>query len=112
MEQSEIITLVIATGVIGLSLIIMACFLLAGRGANLIAGYNTLSPFEKTKYDEYAMCRFMGKILLPIGILCPLTALAQIFHISWGFWVFGAVTLGLCIFALVYCNTGERFRKK
>ena len=34
-----------------------------GKGAFLIAGYNTASRSEKENYDEKALCRFMGKLM-------------------------------------------------
>ena len=38
-----------------------------GRGAVLIAGYNTASKAEKEKYDEKALCRFMGKLMFALA---------------------------------------------
>ena len=32
-----------------------------GKGAMLIAGYNTASPEERAEMDEKQLCRFMGK---------------------------------------------------
>jgi len=110
MENSDIIGLVIV-GVMGILLIVMSIFLLAGKASFLIAGYNTMSKEEKSKYDEIALSKFIGKILLPMGILCPGVAIAAIFNISWFHVLFMAVTFGLSIFALIYCNTGNRFRK-
>ncbi len=31
-----------------------------GKGAFLIAGYNTMSKEKKARYDKNALCRFMG----------------------------------------------------
>ena len=111
MGNSDIIGLVI-TSVIGLSLIVMSIFLLIGKASFLIAGYNTMSKEEKSKYDGIALSKFIGEILLPIGILCPGTAVAAIFNISWFPALFIAVTLSLSTFAVIYCNTGNRFRKQ
>ncbi len=43
--------------------IILGLVFIQGKGAFLIAGYNTSSRAEKKKYDENALCRFMGKIM-------------------------------------------------
>ena len=110
MEKSDIVALII-TGFLGLILIGMSIALLLGKGKFLIAGYNTMSKEEKSKYDEIALCKFMGKILLPIGILCPSLVLADIFDMPWIIGLFTVVTLGLSIFAAIYCNTGNRFKK-
>ena len=55
-----------------INLVILIPFLVAavifskGKGASLIAGYNTMPPQEKRQYDEVAMCKFMGKIMYGI----------------------------------------------
>ena len=38
-----------------------------GKGAFLIAGYNTASQAEKAKYDEKALCRCMGKLMFALA---------------------------------------------
>ena len=95
----------------GLSALIiaMSIYLLTGRGGFLIAGYNTAPKSEKDKLDEKRLCKFMGKILLPIGVLTLLLGIESI--ASWFFWVYMAAIFGLVIFAAVYANTGNRFRK-
>lgn len=60
MTNADKIDLIISS-FIGLLIIAMAIVLLTGRGAFLIAGYNTLSKEEKEKYDSRALCCFMGK---------------------------------------------------
>jgi len=47
---------------------IMAYFLLQGRGAWMISGYNMMSNKEKALYDERALCRYSGKMLIAIGL--------------------------------------------
>ena len=110
MEKSYIIELA-CTGGLGLGVIIMAIFLFAGKAPFLIAGYNTMPKEEKAKYDERAMGKFFGKILLPVGILCPCLTLADIYNAAWLAWLFWVMTLGISFFAIIYCSTGNRFRK-
>jgi len=55
--------------IIGGLVIAMGIVLLTGRGAFLVAGYNTASKAEKAKYDEKKLCRNVGKIVLPAGVL-------------------------------------------
>ena len=55
-------------------LIIPSILLLTGRGAFLIAGYNTASPAEKAVYDEKKLCRITGGGVLVIGILVLIMA--------------------------------------
>jgi len=99
----------VTIGVIGGLIIVLAIVLMAGRGSFLIAGFNTMPKDQKATYDAKALSKFVGKILLPIGVLIPFTAIEGI--AGWYPWVFVAVTFGLCIFAVAYVNTGKRFRK-
>lgn len=110
MDKNAIVALVI-TGVIGMLFVVMAIVLLTGRGSFLIAGYNTMPKKEKEEYDNKALCKFLGKILLPIGLLMPSVAIGGIYNILWITFVYVAVAFGLVIFALVYANTGNRFKK-
>ena len=110
MEVKDIVALAI-TGAIGIVLIVMAIIMLSGRGANLIAGYNTLSDQEKRKYDTKRLARFMGGILLPIGLAFPCIAIGGIFVLWWMPIVFIGLSVGLLIFAIIYANTGNRFKK-
>ena len=38
-----------------------------GKGAFLIAGYNTMSKEKKARYDKNALCRFMGKFMFALA---------------------------------------------
>ncbi len=110
MTCADIVGLVI-TFIIGLLIIIIALVLHTGKGSFLIAGYNTLSREEKDKYDSKKLCRFMGKILLPIGFFTPILAVGGIYGIGWlpVMYVFGVIALS--VFAVIYSNTGNRFKK-
>lgn len=50
---------------------ILSLYLLSGRGAMLIAGYNTATEEEKLRYDEKKLCRTVGAYL---GILTVFVA--------------------------------------
>jgi hypothetical protein len=111
-NTSDVAALVIC-GVVGLAVAGAGAAMLTGRGAFLIAGYNTMSKARKEKYDEKALCRFTGKIMLPIGLLTPFVAISGIFGAAaWFGFVYTAVVSGLVIFAVTYVNTGDRFRKR
>ena len=97
---------------ISLSLIGLSIPLLMGKGTGLIAGYNTLSPEEKKRYDGPALARFTGKILLVIGLATlPYGVGIFCFGLEWLTWVYLTVVIGLSVFAAIYCNTGNRFKK-
>jgi hypothetical protein len=96
-----------------LSLLMITCgiTLLMGHGSWMIAGYNTKPKEEKEKYDHAALCRFVGKIVLPIGIGMPSVLIGEFLNISLLSISYGILILGLSIFAVIYTNTGNRFRK-
>jgi len=101
----------IIIGVIAVPFIIMAIFLLNGRGAFLIAGYNTMSDDKRAEYDEKALCKAVGWLLLSIVaplILIPITVQFEIFWLLW--LSIGFVTI-LPFAFVIYANTGNRFRK-
>jgi hypothetical protein len=47
--------------------IILGVVFSLGKGAFLISGYNMLSKEEKAKYDEKALCKFIGKSMFAIA---------------------------------------------
>ena len=102
---------VLFTAFIGLIVTAIALVLLSGHGGSMIAGYNTASEAEKRKYDEKALCRFVGKILLPIGLCMPAVALGGAYHIAWLPAAYAVMTVSLVIFAVVWLNTGNRYKR-
>lgn len=111
METKDMLGLAIM-GLVSLSLIGPAIPLLMGKGTWLIAGYNTMSPEEKKRYDGPALARFTGKILLVIGLATlPYGVGIFCFGLEWLTWVYLTVVIGLSVFAAIYCNTGTRFKK-
>ncbi|NYB75302.1 DUF3784 domain-containing protein [Sedimentibacter hydroxybenzoicus DSM 7310] len=98
-------------GIIVVPLVIMAIFLLNGKGAFLIAGYNTSSEKEKSKYDEKALCRFVGWLLLGISFGMMIIPIGIYLDIAWlpNFAIF--IIIFGSIGAVIYANTGGRFYK-
>lgn len=89
----------------------LAILFFLGKGANLIAGYNTSSPQEKSKYDEKALCRFMGKLMLSLAGCFLLCGVAELFQTMALLWLGMALFLLLTVAGAIYANTGNRFRK-
>lgn len=98
-------------GALMLPLLAMSIALLRGRGSWLIAGFNTMDKKEREKYDAQALCRFMGKYLLSVTLLLPAIPLGGILKAGWLPLIFGFYAVISVIFVIVYCNTGNRFRK-
>lgn len=83
-----------------------------GKGAFLIAGYNTASKAERAKYDEKALCCFMGKLMFALaGAWAPI-ALSALLDRMWLLWLGLGLFLAVCLGGVIYMNTGNRFRKK
>lgn len=59
---------VISLYVFGVIFLALGIVFLCGKGAFLIAGYNTASKEEKAKYDEKILARWIGFGFTPIGI--------------------------------------------
>ena len=93
-------------------LLILAVYLSQGKGAFLIAGYNTMPKEEKAKYDEVALCKFMGKVLYGICFSLVLLSLSEWLEIPALLWIGITLMIGLIVFTLVYSNTGNRFRQQ
>ena len=91
-------------------MVVAALFLLNGKGAFLIAGYNTLSKEEKAKYDEKALCRFTGRLLLIVSFCALLIPTSSYFEMEGLAFCGVAATSIISIGACVYANTGNRFR--
>lgn len=108
--QNEVVACIIF-GIITLLLIALSVILLMGKGAWLIAGYNTLSDEGKTQYDSVALCKFVGKYLLSIGLSMPAIPAGAFFKMNWLIVAYVAYMLISTIFVIVYCNTGNHFKK-
>jgi len=100
--------------IIPLIFTILGFVLRSGKGSFLIAGYNTSSKEEKKKYDEVALCKFMGNLLIVIAAIVLLTAVSEIYYVA----LFNIIVIAAPILILVlvfgtiiYANTGDRFKK-
>ena len=73
----------ITAGVIFLVLVILGILLWCGKGAWLIAGYNTSSKAERAQYDEKALCRFVAKIMFAMAIYVLLLFSVEMWSRIW-----------------------------
>ncbi|MFC7372482.1 DUF3784 domain-containing protein [Fictibacillus iocasae] len=88
-----------------------ALILSKGKGAFLLSGYNTMSNEEKTQYDEAALCQFMSKIMYGISLSILLFAVSELLENQTIFIIGLIFMLSLILFALLYVNTNNRFKK-
>ena len=92
--------------------LILAVFLSQGKGAFLIAGYNTLTDEQRAEYDELALCQFMGKIMYGICGCLVLMAVSELLDNEPLLYTgIGLITF-LAVSAAVFVNTGNHFKKK
>ena len=111
MLASELFGLLIIA-FIGLGLVGLSIPLLMGKCAGIVAGYSTMTPEERARWNGPALAKFTGKIVLVIGLVtAPYGVGLFCFDLGWLTWIYLVVVVGLSVFAAVYCNTGERFRK-
>ncbi|HSI68055.1 MAG TPA: DUF3784 domain-containing protein [Planococcus sp. (in: firmicutes)] len=94
-----------------LSFLIMSFFLLQGKGAFLIAGFNTMPAAEKAKYDKVALCKATGKLLLMITFLTALITAADFLGLDWLMYAAIGSMFAVIILALIYMNTGNRYKR-
>ena len=98
-------------------LIVTAFFLLLGllfslgKGAGLIAGYNTASPSEKAKYDEKKLCKGMAKLMFALAVCWLVIASSEIFKMMTLFWIGFALFFVVTIVGVILMNTGNRCKK-
>ena len=91
--------------------LIIGIVLYSGKGAYLIAGYNTLEEQEKDQYDAVALCKFMGKMMFGLCFSMCFWVLADLLERDWLFTIGLVLFIGIVVFMLIYANTKERFKK-
>lgn len=110
MERSDLIACIIV-GAIMLLMIVMSIVLLRGKGAWMIAGFNTMDKEEQEQYDSAALCRFMGKYLLSVCLPMIVIPVGGILEIGWLSFLYIPYVLISAAGVIVYVNTGNRFKK-
>ena len=91
--------------------IVLGSVFMSGKGAWLIAGYNTSSAYEKSRTDEKALCRFMGRSMFVLAACWIPVCLSAVIDKMWLLWAGQGCFLATVIIIVVYANTGNRFRK-
>ena len=98
--------------IVSVIFIVPGIFLINGKGSFLIAGYNTMSPEKKIKYDEKALCKVTGWLLILYSIGFAFGIIAFIYELM----TLGGIILLLVnvalVAAIIYINTGNRFYHK
>lgn len=84
---------------------VLSIILLSGRGAFLIAGYNTASKAERAMYDEKKLCRVMGSGMGAIAILMSIVASFGYDKSTWTIALMSVGIIVIVIVMLILCNT-------
>lgn len=91
-------------------MLIFSFILMSGRGAGLIAGYNTMSKEKKARWNVKRLCVFTGWLLLVFTVLLA----AAMFSIFAGtlplFWVLAGLAVAELIAGVIYVNTSKSFK--
>ena len=101
---------IVFLGIAGL-LIALAIIFAAGKGAWLIAGYNTASAREQAKTDEKKLCKAMSRLMLALAACCLVSASSAVFNTKALIWIGQGLFFVSIITGVVFLNTGNRFRK-
>ena len=93
--------------------IIIGIVLCCGKGSvDWIAGINTASPEERASWDEQAICRAAGVLMLVIVGCVELLLLGDILGMTALMWCGGILLAVTTVFGLIYINTSKRLRRK
>lgn len=104
--------MIITMLLVSLLLIFFASIILSkGKGAAFLAGYNTMSDGEKAQYDEVALCKFMGKVMYGVSFSILLITFGELVEIQTIIVIGIVLSIALPVFAVVYSNTKNRFKK-
>lgn len=91
--------------------LVLAAVFFRGKGAGLIAGYNTASAWEKRHTDERKLTRFMGRLMLALAACWIPVLLSAVLDTMVLLWIGLALFLAVTVAGVAYANTGNRFRK-
>ena len=91
--------------------IVLGVVFALGKGADLIAGYNTASPGEKAKTDEKKLLKAMSVLMFVFAGCFLVSALGGMLNVKPLIWIGQALFIVALIAGLVCLNTGDRFRK-
>ena len=91
--------------------VVLGIIFASGKGANLIAGYNTASREEKAQTNEKKLLKAMSVLMFVLAGCFLVSASSELFHIKSLIWIGQALFVVVLIAGLVYLNTGNRFKK-
>ena len=103
---------ILVSGGIALLCFVLGIVLYNGHGAMLIAGYNTMSPKQREKINEKALCRAVGIFLMVLGGWIVLLGLAAAIHAQWLILPLIVAMLAGAVIFVVYVKRSKRFKRE
>ena len=103
--------LLIVNSCVFLLFVILGIVFASGKGENLIAGYNTLSEEDRTKFDQKALMAYMAKMMFGLALAWVVISVGVQIGMIWLFWAGFGLFLAVAIGSVIYMNTGNRFKR-
>ena len=110
--KAEQIASFLVCSIFSVPVIFFAIILCHGKGADMIAGFNTASPEERAKWDKAALCRAVGILLFVMVGCIELLLLGAVLGMTALEWVGGILFAVSTVFGLIYINTSQRLKRK
>lgn len=101
---------IVVHALVALLFVALGIALCRGKGLNLVAGYNTLPPAEKARYDQARLGKFMGRLMFALAGCSLLMGLGPLLDNMLFLWLGLGLMMALAIGAVIYANTGNRFK--
>ncbi len=111
MDTDKLIAILVQCIFLALFLILGMAFF-KGKGAFLIAGYNTMSPEERAKYDEKALCRSMSAMMFTCAGCFAIIILGTFLEWMALVWAGIGLMLAVCMGGAVLVNRRSRRKGK
>ena len=111
METGQLVAVII-NSVFVLLFLVLGIVLWHGKGSVLIAGYNTATQQERSRYDQKALCRGVGVLTFVLAGCYAVATLGTALNSMALVWIGIVLVLIAIIAGAIYINVSKRFRKK
>lgn len=109
----DTIAMISSNLIVGIIFLALGLIVRTGKANGLIAGYNTMSEEVQANWNEKAMSKFVGWMLIVPSIILLIACIPILLNvfsfiimcISWGIFV---ITI---IFGVIYLNISPRFKR-
>ena len=110
--ETDYVKMFIICGFILTLILFLAILLVTGKiGSGIISGFSTMSEEKREIYDEKAVCRFVGWLMIVSYCVIFLIPIGIYFEIKWLVY-FGRVFIFVIpIVGCIYGNTSKRLLK-